>query len=42
MKILKKQKSNYEVFIQSTIVPNFNMIVPFLTFIGCYEVLTQN
>jgi len=42
MKILKKIKILYQVFIQSTIVTNINMIAQSLTYLDCLEVLTQN
>jgi len=38
-KIFKKYR---QIFIQCTIVPNFNMIGPFLTSLGCPDVFGKN
>jgi len=37
-----EEKNHLQVFIQSTSVPNFNLIVPFLNSPGFLELLTQN
>jgi len=41
-KNFQKMKKKTQVFIQTTSVPNFNMIRPILTSLGCPKILEKN